>query len=906
VQKAAAPAENGSAMTRLFASLFANLSILAIVGIGGVGALAYIYGQDLPSHDELVNYEPPMLSRVYSGEGEVIAEFAEERRVFAPIDEVPDLVKNAFISAEDKNFYTHPGVDALGIVKAITRYAVAKASGQSVRLAGASTITQQVMKNFLLTRDREIERKIKEMILAVRIDGALSKDDILELYLNEIFFGARAYGVAAAAQTYFGKPLEDLAPEEAAYLAALPKAPSDLHPVRNRDAAVARRNYVLTEMMQNGHLAMDAARAAMDAPLDTLVGGDGPPPFARPEGSYFTSEVRRQVSEELGSRALFEGGLAVRATIEPDLQEIAAEALRKGLEKFDRDRGVYLGPWTVVETVRDGTAEDWRQALASAGPPEDIPGWHPAVVLHADAGRARVGVLGLAEGAGAGDGTAEIALAREDWIRRVVRDGSGEQTAPRPARADEIWRPGDVVFVSREDDGSPWRLRQIPEVQGAFMAMDPHTGRVLALQGGFSYQDSVFNRATQAKRQPGSSFKPFVYAAALDAGYGPETTVLDAPVVVRLTSGVWRPKNSSGKFYGPQPLRLGLVLSRNLMTVRIAQQIGMGRVAQYAERFGVYSDMPHHLSYALGAGETTLYDMVAAYGMFANGGKRVRPTLVDRIQDRQGRTVRRHDPRYCEGCSGPRAEATDPPALYDTRSQIMNPMTADSVIRMMEDVVIRGTAARTVGDLGFPVAGKTGTTNESRDAWFIGFSPNLVAGCFIGFDQPRPMGRGAYGGTLCGPVFRDFMVAAAEFRAPGRFRMPAAGELVAVKIDAETGERLPDDAVGEHVLVEHYERGTEPTIAATRLAIEGDAALFGDQLVATMPTFESAGADRALPQSLSGEAAELPLAEPAPAGSDPGADPSSDTGDDTAPTASAPSPPSQPSGGIGLGTGGLY
>jgi penicillin-binding protein 1A len=867
-------------MIRLLASLFGNGAILAIFGVGGALALVQIYGQDLPSSAELERYEPAVLSRVYSGEGAVIAEFAAERRVFAPIEEVPELVKNAFISAEDKNFYTHPGVDALGIVKAVARYGLARAQGRPVRLSGASTITQQVMKNFLVGNARSLERKIKEAILAVRIDGTLTKDEILELYLNEIFFGARAYGVAAAAQTYFGKGLDALEPHEAAYLAALPKAPSNLHPVRDREAAVARRNYVLDEMAENGHLLHAEAEAAMARPLETRIEEEGTDPFARPEGTYFTGEVRRRLAERLGEEALYTGGLQIRATIDPELQDIAGRALRARLAEYDRGLGVYHGPHAVAEAFAAGETDDWRAALAGAAAPEDIPGWRPAIVIEAGAETATVGVQGLG-----GEGTATLSLAREDWIRRVARE-DGAETA-RPARADAIWRRGDVVFVSEGEEG--WRLRQIPELQGAFMAMDPHTGRVLALQGGFSYQDSVFNRATQAERQPGSSFKPFVYAAALDAGYSPSTTVLDAPVVVRLTSGDWRPKNSSGRFYGPSPLRLGLVHSRNLMTVRIAQSVGMSRVAAYAERFGVYEDMPHHLSYALGAGETTLWDMVAAYGMFANGGKRVRPTLVDRIQDRTGRTIYRHAPRWCADCAGATASPDDPPQLYDTRPRIMNPLTARQVIAMMEDVVSRGTAARTVGDLGFPVAGKTGTTNENRDAWFVGFSPNLVAGCFIGYDQPETIGPRAYGGTMCGPVFRAFMLEAMETRPAGSFVGPEEGEMVTVKLDRDTGERLPDDAVGPHVVVERFEAGTEPVFGVGARAIAEDEALFGDALAASVPAYDDAGADPGLPTTLSQEGAALE--DPAEPGNG----------------NASPRPPEEPSGGgVGLGTGGLY
>ncbi|MCL5778733.1 penicillin-binding protein 1A [Limibaculum sp. FT325] len=864
-------------MIRFLGFLFSALSSAALFAVAGAFALVHLFGNDLPKHDELGNYQPKMLSRVYSGEGEVIAQFATEQRVFVPIDEVPELVKAAFISAEDKNFYSHPGVDAVGIVKALFRYAQAKATGGDTRLAGASTITQQVMKNFLVGNERDIERKIKEAILAVRLDGALTKDQILELYLNEIFLGARAYGILAAARNYFGKALEELTPAEAAYLAALPKAPSDLHPVRNRERAIARRNYVLRQMEENGYLTAEEARAARESPFTTLLDGDAPVAVLNPDPDYFTAEVRRQMIREVGETALYEGGLAIRATIDPAMQAAAGRALRRGLEGYDRDLGVWHGTLGQIEAVAAGEVEGWRAALGDQSMPRDIADWHPAVVLEVGDRTAIVGIEGVEADGPEGPGTARLQLADEKWIRAVER---GAERTRAPQRGDDLWQKGDLLMVARAEEGEGWRMRQIPEVQGAFMAMDPASGRVLALWGGFSYQESVFNRATQALRQPGSSFKPFVYAAALDAGYTPATIVLDAPVVVRQVGGEdWRPKNSSGRFYGPSPLRVGLEQSRNLMTIRIAQQVGMDRVAAYAERFGVYENMPHHLSYALGAGETTLYDMVAAYGMFANGGKRVRPTVIDRIQDRNGNTLYAHDPRFCQGCTVDGTAPKGEPLLFDQRSQIMNPVTAYQIVSILEGVVARGTASRTVGGLGFPVAGKTGTTNDAKDAWFIGFTSDLVAGCFIGFDNPKPMGRGAYGGTLCGPVFREFMAEAMKDRVPGPFREPDTGGLVTVKIDRLTGERLPDEASGPDVIVEVFQLGSEPELYAEASAIAGDEVLFGNF-----------GGD--LPFAFAGEGAESgwgsgSLPETSEGGEDP-----------------ARRPPSTPS--VGLGTGGLY
>ncbi|MEM7176260.1 MAG: penicillin-binding protein 1A [Pseudomonadota bacterium] len=857
-------------MIRLFAALFSLMSIGVIFAAGGIAALVHLYGKDLPSHEELINYQPKMLSRVYSGEGIVIAQYATEKRIFAPIEEIPPLVRNAFISAEDKNFYTHPGIDALGIAKAVTRYALARSKGQNPRLSGASTISQQVMKNFLVGNARSFERKIKEGILAVRLDGALTKDHILELYLNEIFLGARSYGIVAAAQNYFGKSMEELTPSEAAYLAALPKAPSTYHPIKNLERAIARRNYVLEEMAQNGYLARAEASKAKMEPLETLVGKEGPQVLAAADPDYFTSEVRRQLVSEVGTGGLYEGGLTIRATVDPALQHEAAKALRTGLEKFDRNLGVYHGPLARIDEV---SATDWAKQLKDTRAPRDVEGWSLAVVLKSGDKTATIGVE-------APDGPVEATLSRakEKWLK--VATVGDKKLAIR--KASDLWQPGDVILVAKRKDA--WTMRQIPEVEGAFMAMDPHTGRVLALQGGFSYQYSVFNRATQALRQPGSSFKPFVYAAALDAGYSPATVVLDAPIVVRAGGEAWRPKNSSGKFYGPTPMRKGLELSRNLMTVRIAQQIGMDRIADYAERFGVYENMPYHLSYALGAGETTLYNMVAAYGMIANGGKRVRPTVVDRVQDRHGNTLFKHDPRSCDGCTTEGTGAAAVPVLYDTRSQIMSPATARQMISMMQGVVLRGTAARTVGDLGFPLAGKTGTTNDSRDAWFIGFSPNLVAGCFIGYDQPRPMGKRAYGGTLCGPVFKSFMTEAMESRNPGSFQGGNDQGLVMVKIDRDTGERLPDDASGSYVLTEYFVPGTEPSLYGA-YQLQRDEDLFGTVVVADLPF-----ADLETTSNLPFEdiSTQLP-----------------DQGEQTA--TQPKQPPKPPSGGgLELGTGGLY
>lgn len=627
-----------------FGAIFTAITLGLFFGALTIGAIFWMYGRDLPSHESLAQYSPPTISRIYNGQGRMIDEFAQERRIFAPIEDIPDLVRNAFISAEDKHFYTHNGYDVTGMLAAARDAIISR--GQNVR--GASTITQQVMKNFLLSGDRTGERKIKELILATRIEETLSKDKILELYMNEIFLGQNSYGVAAAAQTYFNKTLAELAPHEAAMLAAMPQAPSQYHPVRAKARLTERRNYVLREMWQNGYLDEATWLAQKDMPLRSVQNGDFPAfRDALPPRDYFTDEIRRQLSGTFGEAEFFGGGLTIRATVDPDLQAAAAAALREGLEKFDRAGGVWRGTGKVIAADRLGEGAGWRAALAEVAVPRDIAGWHPAVVLATTGKAARIGIEGVED-----DPDGHFIPAEDvSWARKRLADG---KLGAKAKGAGDLVEVGDVVLVRAitNDDGSfkRWSLRQVPEVQGAFMAMDVNSGRVLAMQGGFSYQDSVFNRTTQATRQPGSSFKPFVYAAALDSGFSPATIIIDAPIEVNTPQGMWRPKNASNKFYGPAPMRTGIEQSRNLMTVRIAQEIGMDTVAIYAERFGVYDPMNPFLANALGAQETTLFKMVAAYSMFANGGERVEPTLVDRVQDRYGKTIYRHDQRVCEDC----------------------------------------------------------------------------------------------------------------------------------------------------------------------------------------------------------------------------------------------------------------
>ncbi len=778
--------------------VFSGITLAAIFAVFGVGGVLWMYSQDLPNHEQLAQYTPPTISRIYSGEGVLMDEFAQERRLFVPIDDVPEMVQAAFISAEDRNFWDHTGFDPRGMASALRDAVVSR--GETLR--GASTITQQVMKNFLLSGDRTGERKIKEIILATRLEETLDKPQILELYLNEIFLGQNSYGVAAAAQTYFNRSLDDLDLHEAAFLAALPQAPSRYHPVAAHDRVLARRDWVLGQMHENGYITEAERDAARAEPLRTVQGGDLPSfREALPDRDYFTDEIRRQLSGTFGEQEFFGGGLTIRATVDPDLQQAAARALRRGLERYDRGQGRWRGTGETLPPEALEGEDGWRLALARAEIARDIDldnPWHPAVVLAVDGQTARLGIEGVGPDENAPH---EVAAADLDW----ARGGLSNLAA------------GDVVHVravTSDSDGSflRWSLRQVPEVQGGFMAMDVNSGRVLAMQGGFSYQHSVFNRVTQAQRQPGSAFKPFVFAAALDSGYTPATIVVDAPIEVDVGRGqIWRPTNYSNRFYGPTPVRTGIEMSRNLMTVRMAQEVGMDVVGEYAERFGVYDRMDTYLANSLGAQETTLFRMVAAYAMFANGGERVEPTLVDRVQDRRGRTVYRHDQRACVDCDLDALAPGAPPRILTNRQRIMDPVTAYQLTSMLEGVVQRGTASRI--NLPVPVAGKTGTTNDVRDVWFVGFSSNIAAGCYIGHDRPRSLGRGVAGGNTCGPVFEEFMREAIAKYGGTRFTVPSGGYFI--NIDRNTGARLSDGASGSNVVAEFFRTGEEPLFGLT-------------------------------------------------------------------------------------------
>jgi len=791
---------------------------LAAFLLVAAGVIIYIgdLAEELPDYEVLARYEPPVTTRMYSVDGQLMGEFARQRRLFLPIQAVPDRVKAAFLSAEDKNFYNHSGVDFLALARAMATNAEIVFTGGDRRLVGGSTITQQVAKNFLLSSDRTIDRKVKEALLSFRIEQAYSKDRILELYLNEIFFGAGSYGIAGAALTYFGKAVNELDLHEAAYLAALPKAPSNYHPFDDTEAALSRRNWIIDRMVENGYVEHEAAEIAKDQPLGVNFRRSGDFVFA---SEYFTEEVRQQIIERYGTDALYEGGLSVRTTLDPDMQDEARKALQDALVDFDRDWG-----WRGAVGQIDITG-DWGPALGEFDLLRDVPDWTLAVVLATGEEGVQIGLRPdrKLEGGVVDDrAVGTIPAGDFEWAYRL-RDDDGTR---RAESMDEVISPGDVVYVSARtgEDAAEgtYSLQQVPEVSGALVAMDPNTGRVLAMAGGFSFYESQFNRATQAYRQPGSSFKPFVYAAALDNGYTPASVIMDAPISIVSGGEVWEPKNYDGSVAGPSTLRLGIERSRNLMTVRLAQDMGMQLVSEYAEQFGVYDDLSPVLAMALGAGETTVLRMVSAYAVLANGGRQIQPSMIDRIQDRYGKTVYKQDSRQCEGCDANQWLGQDEPQLVDTRDIVLDPMTAYQMTSMMEGVVQRGTAT-ILRELGRPIAGKTGTTNDYKDAWFIGYTPNLVTGVFIGFDQPTPMGRGATGGGLAAPVFKTFMASVLEDRPMTDFKIPEG--MTQIQIDRKTGMR----AEGGDLIVEAFKPGTGPAdsyfvIGADQVAIQAQQA----------------------------------------------------------------------------------
>lgn len=777
-------------MLRFISSIFAAIAVVVIVVIAGGVILVSTLQKDLPDHTQLASYEPPVTTRVYSGDGQLMAEYATEKRIFLPIDTIPRRVSDAFVSAEDKTFYSHPGVDILGVANAA--WINFNNLGTDRRPHGASTITQQVAKNFLVGNDMTMMRKVKEAIMAFRIERALSKDRILELYLNEIYLGGGAYGVAAAALNYFNKNLDELTIAEAAFLAGLPKAPSNYDPVRQPAAAKARRDWVIGRLLEDGKITAEEAEEARQTPLVTqprqtagLVDAD-----------YFAEEVRRDIAKRYGENALYKGGLTVHSTLDARLQGIADEVLDTALEKLDRPHG-WRGPVAALNftSAKKGTPpENWQAQLAAIEVPPGYERMRLAAVLQRSDGGLKIGFADGSKGVVPG--------AQLRWMRPAAGNKGGPVAV------------GDVIGV-QPMGGDTFSVHQPPVIEGAILALDPHTGRVLAMAGGYSFKLSQFNRATQAMRQPGSTFKPIVYLAAFEQGYTPSSIINDARFVADQGPGLkpWIPSNYSNRYYGPTTLRVGLEQSRNVVAVRLADEIGMDRVVDAAKRLGVTDSMPPYLAYALGAGETTLMRLTAAYGMFVNGGKQIVPTVIDRIQDRYGRIVYRYDPRICVGCLGKVAQEDEVPEVIDDRPQVTDEASAYQVVSLLQGVVERGTAKRALDGVGRPLAGKTGTSNEARDVWFIGFTPDLVVGVFIGYDEPRSLGDHAAGGTIAAPIFRAFIEKALDGTPPTPFRVPAEARLV--RVDAQSGK--PTTSSNPNAVLEAFKPGTTPdTVVAPR------------------------------------------------------------------------------------------
>ncbi|HEU5094704.1 MAG TPA: penicillin-binding protein 1A [Reyranella sp.] len=798
-----------------------------IVGVGTVAGLFWHFSHGLPDHKQLADYQPPTVSRLYAADGRLLAEFAHEKRIFVPVAAMPKRLLEAFIAAEDQRFYSHPGVDFIGMARA----AITDLANPGRRPEGASGITQQVAKNFLLSNQATISRKIREAILAFRIEQTYSKDHILELYLNEIYLGAGNYGVASAALNYFDRSLGELSLSEIAYLAGLPKAPNRYNIRRNPQEAYARRDYVLGRMREDGYITAAEEKAAKAEKLTYRKRG----PTEVVTADYFAEEARRNLLAAYGDKGLYESGLTVMTSLDPAIQETADKALRAGLIAYDRRHG-WRGPYAKIADM----GADWQEEFARIeqrrplyGPPD----WQLAVVTKVEPQAAIIGGLpekdpdAGAAAASSNTGTGTVPFAEMRW---ACKTGPQQTVGACPGRPANVVHVGDVIVVEKVEKDArdkpyppdTYGLRQVPNVNGAVIVMEPQTGRILAMSGGWSYGMSQFNRAVQAQRQPGSSFKPFVYVAAMDAGLTPSTLVLDAPFEYDPGYGqpIWRPGNYQNEApLGPATVRRGLEQSRNLMTVRMAQQIGMKRVVEVAREFGISDDMKAYLPMALGAVDTTLLRMTMAHAQLANGARRITPSLIDRVQDREGKTIYRHDPRICEGCGeAPAGQKPAPPHIVDPRKPFHDPASVYQVVNMMLGVTTRGTAAQ-LAKLGRPIAGKTGTTNDSKDTWFFGSTPDLTIGVYVGFDDPRTLGRNETGSGTAAPIYERIAKVVYKDKPPTPFRVPPGLRLV--RVDHDTGQPAwPGDP---NAIDEFFKPGTEPYGDNQQQVLDGSASLSG-------------------------------------------------------------------------------
>ena len=790
-----------------YISRFIMLTLTAIMlGILSIIIALWYWGRDLPDSSVLKTYEPAISSRVYAGDGNLIAQYAKQRRIFMPIESIPDRLTNAFIAAEDSNFYNHIGVDGIALLRAVVSNMSRIINGR--RAIGASTITQQVAKNFFLTSERTISRKVKEAILAIRIDKSLSKNRILELYLNEIYLGRGAYGIAAASMRYFNKPPSKLSIAEVAYLAALPKAPNNYHPINKKNRAINRRNWVLKRMWQEGYITSEELKNAQQQPLDAMQGKE--PNII--EAGYFLEETRREVFENFGETGLYESGLSIHTTLNSQYQKYAHTALRKALLQYDQRHG-YRG---AIANLENTSANKRFKRFVKIPPQAGTLNWKQALITQVNSQNATALLK---------DGSKiTISFSAVSWARpyRPYRAG------PKPNKIGDVLKIHEVILI--EEISSPhntdkntkkYILRQVPQINGAIVALDPHTGRILAMVGGWDFSVSKFNRATQAKRQPGSSVKPFVYLSALNNGETPATRIQDAPFVLTLENGEkWKPRNFSNKFYGTSLMRVGLEQSRNLMTVRLAQKVGIKKILNTFKKFGVMKTPKPYLSYTLGAGESTLINMAAGYAMLINGGKKVTPSLIDRIQNRYGKIVYKHITQPCSSCG---ILSDKMPIPKDMRQTMTNPINAYQVVTMMEGVVQRGTG-HPLKEFKIPMAGKTGTTNDGKDAWFISSTPDLIVGAYLGFDNPKSLGKRPpnkrynwwtqeTGATVALPAVKAFYTQIYKDLPAVPFRIPAGVRMV--RIDPKTGGVATKKTINPQM--EAFIPGTEPTSAGNNI-----------------------------------------------------------------------------------------
>ena len=738
-------------MNKFFRNIFILITSFILLSAISIISVLWTYSNDLPDYKFLKNYKPPVSSKVYSGNGDLVADFSQEKRVFVPFNSIPKNVINAFLSAEDKNFFKHPGVDAKGVIRAVINNISNILS--SKRLEGASTITQQVAKNFLLTNEVSLNRKIKEAILAFRIERALSKERILELYLNQIYLGSGAYGVAAASLEYFDKSIKDLNYSEAALLAALPKAPSRYNPYRDPDIAKFRRNLVLKNLLDNNYLTSEWYEKLTKEEIILKKNKK----IYLEDAQYFIEDVRKSVIETLSYDKVYKQGFNINTPIDLNLQTIATKSLRDGLIAYDKRKG-WRGPLT--NKIYNS---EWKKDLEKYKLENSI-NWKLAIVKKIN------------------KFSAEIET--EDNIKGVIEYQSISWTKKE---FNKLLKPGDIIYVKNLKENI-FSLQQLPKVNGGIVVMDPFTGRVLALSGGFSFKQSEFNRATQAKRQPGSAFKPFVYALALENNFTPTSLVLDAPLVLDQGDDLkmWKPENYGKKFYGPSTLRVGLEKSRNLMTVRIAQNLGVEKIVDFSKALKIYDNPEELLSISLGSAETTLLKLTSAYSVFVNGGKLVEPILIDRIQDSEGNTIFNNDKRKCINCDQISYLTNDYPEIKNNYTQIFSPETAFQMTSILEGVVQRGTAKK-LKDLNLNIAGKTGTTNKNTDTWFIGFTSNVLVGVYVGSDNPTPLGKYETGSKTALPIFKSFISDSINKNDARPFK--AAKGTVMMVVDPLTGQK---------------------------------------------------------------------------------------------------------------------